>query len=409
MTFAFDGSTGHLPVQSNQTVVVWADVTVHIDTFTRTVVRGDSVDDRIEMTGRVTEIGGQGVMIDGATLVLGEGVNCGTSGVESRCINVESITWNGGTYKIVATAPSWMTPGTVSLNLQTPENSSLYLRSGNSWTDYISVTIDLKDPLNAVDIEPIVEDEQEVVMGEIELIALDTDEGVEGIAISIYLDDSNGTRLDEVVVVTDSDGIAKFEFNAEPPYGDYQEYGEISLRMSISSNGIISEGSLTEFNTAYNSGINPSYSYADDDGGVPWWMYLVAVLLIGAGAAFVIMRRKSAEASKEIADIFSYTAELLAAGDSMREAIFQCYESLVHILMGRGFLRRDFETVREFEMAIRAALPQLSDESLNALDSIFEEARYSRHEMSEAHKANAQEALTRVVGEVNQFSDIPNR
>ena len=348
-------------------------------------------------------------MIDGATLVLGEGVNCGTSGVESRCINVESITWNGGTYKIVATAPSWMTPGTVSLNLQTPENSSLYLRSGNSWTDYISVTIDLKDPLNAVDIEPIVEDEQEVVMGEIELIALDTDEGVEGIAISIYLDDSNGTRLDEVVVVTDSDGIAKFEFNAEPPYGDYQEYGEISLRMSISSNGIISEGSLTEFNTAYNSGINPSYSYADDDGGVPWWMYLVAVLLIGAGAAFVIMRRKSAEASKEIADIFSYTAELLAAGDSMREAIFQCYESLVHILMGRGFLRRDFETVREFEMAIRAALPQLSDESLNALDSIFEEARYSRHEMSEAHKANAQEALTRVVGEVNQFSDIPNR
>ena len=78
----------------------------------------------------------------------------------------------------------------------------------------------------------------------------------------------------------------------------------------------------------------------------------------------------------------------------MREAIFQCYESLVHVLMGRGFLRRDFETVREFEMAIRAALPNLSEESLSALDAVFEEARYSRHEMNESHKANAQEALT---------------
>ena len=121
------------------------------------------------------------------------------------------------------------------------------------------------------------------------------------------------------------------------------------------------------------------------------------------------MRRRAAEATKELADIFSYTAELLAAGDSMREAIFQCYESLVHLLMGRGFLRRDFETVREFEMAIRAALPQISDESLSALDSVFEEARYSRHEMDTSHKVNAQEALTRVVSEIGQVVEMPNR
>ena len=77
--------------------------------------------------------------------------------------------------------------------------------------------------------------------------------------------------------------------------------------------------------------------------------------------------------------------------------------------MGRGFLRRDFETVREFEMAIRAALPNLSEESLSALDSIFEEARYSRHEMGQVHKANAQEALTRVANEIGQVGEIPNR
>ena len=293
-------------------------------------------------------------------------------------------------------------------NLQTPENSSLYLRSGNSWTEPVSIRINLKSPIS-VDIEDIIEGEQEVVSGEIELIADDTDEGVEGIAITVYLESENNTRLDEVVIVTDSDGIAYFEFNSDPPYGDASEYGELTLKIQISPNFVISDGSMSEFNTLYSSGINPDYTYEDDSSSVPWWVYMVAILIIGAGAAFVIMRRRATEAAKEIADIFSYTAELLAAGDSMREAIFQCYESLVHILMGRGFLRRDFETVRESEMAIRAALPDISEESLSLLDNVFEEARYSRHEMGESHKINAQEALTRVVGEIGQLGDIPNR
>ena len=43
-------------------------------------------------------------------------------------------------------------------------------------------------------------------------------------------------------------------------------------------------------------------------------------------------------------------------------------------------------------MAIRKALP-INEDALVALDSVFEEARYSRHEMSEAHKNQAQEAL----------------
>ena len=409
MRFAFDGSTGHLPIDSNETVLVWADVNVNIDSVQQyDVVRSDSTTYKIQITGRVTEVGGQGVLIDGASLVLGEGINCGSSGVESRCITTDSILWNGGTFTLSATAPSWIEPGQMQFNLQTPENSSLYLRSGNSWTEPVSIRINLKSPIS-VDIDEIVEGEQEVVSGEIELIAEDTDEGVEGIAITVYLESENNTRLDEVVIVTDSDGAASFEFNSDPPYGDTSEYGELTLKIQISPNFVISDSSMNEFNTIYSSGISPDYTYEDESSGVPWWVYVVAILIIGAGAAFVIMRRRATEAAKEIADIFSYTAELLAAGDSMRESIFQCYESLVHILMGRGFLRRDFETVREFEMAIRAALPNLTEESLSLLDNVFEEARYSRHEMGESHKINAQEALTRVVSEIGQLGEIPNR
>ena len=320
------------------------------------------------------------------------------------------MVWNGGTYTIIATAPTWIEPGQMQLNVQTPQNSSLYLRTGNQWTPDIAIRINLKTPIN-VDIEPIIENEQEVIMGDLELIAEDSDEGVEGIAITIYLEHANGTRLDEVVIATDSEGKASFEFNAEPPYGDASNWGELTLKISLAPNFIISDDSMTEFNTQYNSGIQPDYTYEDEGNSIfnSFWFYVFLMGFLGGVTAFVILRKRAEDAAKELADIFSYTAELLAAGDSMREAIFECYESLVHILMGRGFLRRDFETVREFEMAIRAALPNLSEESLSALDSIFEEARYSRHEMGQVHKANAQEALTRVANEIGQVGEIPNR
>ena len=405
LTFDFEGSPGHLPVETNKTVVVWSEVTVHIDSTSGYVIRSDSVNSPIVITGRISEIGGQGVVIDGMDLILGETSDCGGSEVGSRCIN-SNVIWNGATFTITATAPTWLSPGQTQLNVQMPSNSSLYLRDGSSWTGMMSIVIDATFD---VDIEPVVEDEQETIMGEIQVIADDTEEGVQGIAVSIYLEYENGTRLDDLVVLTDSNGVAEFEFNAEPPYGDASEYGELMLKMTVSSNGILSSDSVNQFNTQFSSGVSPSYSYAGETESVPWWMYVLAVLVVGAGVAFVMMRRKAAETAKEIADIFSYTAELLAAGDSMREAIFQCYESLVHLLMGKGFLRRDFETVREFEMAIRAALPQLSEESLSSLDAVFEEARYSRHEMGESDKIKAQESLTRVVSEINQFGNIPSR
>ncbi len=414
MTLSFEGSPGHLPVSINQTVVVWSEVTVHIDSINDYVVRGDDTEHRILITGRVTEIGGQGVSIDNAELILGDGQNCGIGGSEAKCITIDSVIWNGGTYTLIATAPTWMEPGQAQLNVRTTENSSLYFRSGNSWTNSMSIRIDLETPFD-VELEPIIENEQEVISGEIYLVAKDTEEGVNDLVITVYLENSSNIRLDEMVIVTQTNddngrkGFAEFTFNKEPPYGDASEYGELTIKMSINPNSILSDESRQNFNTEFNSGIKPDYSYEGDGSTIPWWLYVVAVLIIGAAVGIIIMKKRSEDAAKELANIFSYTAELLAAGDSMREAIFQCYESLVHVLMGRGFLRRDFETVREFEMAIRAALPNLSEESLSSLDAIFEEARYSRHEMREMDKAKAQESLTRIVSEIGQIGNVPNR
>ncbi|MCS5525733.1 MAG: DUF4129 domain-containing protein, partial [Candidatus Poseidoniaceae archaeon] len=323
----------------------------------------------------------------------------------ARCIVISSISWNGGQFTMTAIMPSWMEPGMTQLNLQTPTNESLFLRTSYVWTPSFALMIDATFD---VSVEPIIENEQEVVSGSITVTADDTLLGVDGIPITIYVE-QNGTRLDEMTVVTDSSGNTLFEFNAEPPYGDASHYGEIDLKMTVSNpDGVLSQSSVSYFNNKYGSGVSPDYTYVADADGPPWWIYVLVLLVIGGATALVIYRRKKAEASKSIADIFSYTAELLAAGDSMREAIFNCYESLVHLLMTRGFLRRDFETVREFEMAIRSALPNISEESLIALDAVFEEARYSRHEMGESHKISAQEALTRVAAEINQI-EIPSR
>ena len=85
-------------------------------------------------------------------------------------------------------------------------------------------------------------------------------------------------------------------------------------------------------------------------------MILVALTIGGV----VIYRRSMAnELLQEAAEVFAYTAELLAA-EIIRETIFTCYQNLCTVLQQNGFLRRDFETVREFEVAIRQAMPEIS-------------------------------------------------
>jgi hypothetical protein len=51
----------------------------------------------------------------------------------------------------------------------------------------------------------------------------------------------------------------------------------------------------------------------------------------------------------------------------------------------------------------------INEDALVALDSVFEEARYSRHEMGEAHKAQAQDALGKALGEIENLAEIPMR
>jgi hypothetical protein len=250
------------------------------------------------------------------------------------------------------------------------------------------------------------------VFGNVLITAQDTKLGIDGITVTVYLYSENGTQLSNPLQpLTDENGIASFVFNSDPPYGDTTEWGELTMEILI-NDPRLSQQSLDQFNLQSSEQFAPSYKFQDEATQVPTWAYILTLLVLAlAGAGVVLYRRRQAdELMQEAAEIFAYTAELLAAGDSIREAIFTCYQSLCSTFQEHGFLRRDFETVREFEMAIRQAMPQISDEALLALDNMFEQARYSREEMGPQHQQAATQALQRMSEEISSVSSsIPNR
>jgi len=65
-------------------------------------------------------------------------------------------------------------------------------------------------------------------------------------------------------------------------------------------------------------------------------------------------------------------------------------------------LRRKADTFREFEEAVRAALP-IDAESMDRFLDILEEARYSDHLITEEHRQKAIEAINRVSESLNRI------
>ena len=408
-TIFFAGTDAHIGSQTSGTATVWANALITIDgTSSNIVVRSDSTFSPIVLTGSVSEVGGLGEVFDNVTLYLGNGSKCLAQKDGARCIDDVLIDWSNGNYSLTATAPSFLSAGSQYLHLETPRNDAYYLNTASvSHPIFVKINADI-----TVTLDDIIENEQEDVGGSILIIAQDTQQGVDGITVTVYLYSENGTQLSAPLQpLTNADGVAEFDFNSDPPFGDSsQEWGRLSLEILI-NDPRLSQQTLDEFALNSEESTALSYEFQEEATQVPAWAYVLTLLVIAIAGAGVVLyrRRKSNELMEEAAEIFAYTAELLAAGDSIREAIFTCYQNLCATFQEHGFLRRDFETVREFEMAIRQAMPQISEEALQALDNMFEQARYSRDEMGEQHKAAAHQALERMGQEISSLAAIPSR
>jgi len=227
----------------------------------------------------------------------------------------------------------------------------------------------------------------------------------------VYLYDANQSQLANRQAQTDETGKATFVFEADPPYGDADFWGQLTMDILV-NDPRLSTQSIQAFESLRSDGFPVQYDFTEEQTQTPWWAYILVVMLAALVAGGVVMYRRKQLADnllKDAAEVFAYTAELLAAGDATREAIFNCYQDMCGLLQQRGFLRRDFETVREFEFAIRQALQGVSEDALTALDNTFEMARYSREEMGSQHQEVAVQAFTRMSGEIAQIQAIPQR
>ena len=395
----FEGTQEHLSTASNGTVTVWADILITIDaTSTETSVRSD-IANPIRLTGSISEVGGIGEVFEDVVIYIGNNSNC-INGFESAfCFSGVTEEWSIGNFTLTATTPTSLQPGPQYISVDVPRDTSLYINGASrAHPLYVKVNAEITPS-----IDTIVENKDEKVDGSVSIIAVDTSEGLSGIAVEFYLYDGDGSQLGNTTTVkTDSDGVATFVFNSDPPYGDIDIFGTLSLDIVI-TDPRLSQQTLTNFDVLRSQGFSPEYKYEQEAAGISAWTYVVLLFLAAAVAAGTVMyrRRKQTELMSEMAEVFEYTAELLAAGDSIREAIFNCYQNLCSSLQTRGLLRRDFETVREFEVAIRQATPGLSDESLQALDNMFEMARYGREELGPQHQQSAQGALDKMISELS--------
>ncbi len=391
----YAGEPSWLSTNATTTLTTWSDIEWQLVTNENIIIRSSSAHPII-IEGRILEVGGSGNPVDMMDLILYW--NQSDLGVSDRVVWMED-----GSFSIQLTAPQFMVSGEITLTLRAMDNTSRYFNGGQINTSiFVVVPVDFQTGVETV---PYNGDR---VIAWVEAIAKDTQLPASDIAVTAVLYNESRELSRTLTGRTGTNGSFWFEFvSVTPmaPYGDGETYGTLYVQIN-STDEQVAEDDRARLETTMEVTV---LTAAQAQEGVSGWVYGgLSAALLGVVAFAVYWRRRKQSALAELADVFAYTAELLAAGDETREAIFNCYESLCAILMRHRFLRRDFETVREFEMAIRKALP-INEDALVALDSVFEEARYSRHEMGEAHKAQAQDALGKALGEIENLAEIPMR
>ncbi|MBK39566.1 MAG: hypothetical protein CMB50_05015 [Euryarchaeota archaeon] len=399
VTVLYLGDSSWLGSEGEVTVTTWADVDVQITFVSDNSIRGDPTHP-VRIEGRINEVGGDGNTLTNLSLVLMTG---------NTTLPTSNLVWDNLTdgFVIEFTADRFMSPGDMTLVLISEQDNVEHLNSANTSAELflrVRATFEINPDTITVGWG------SHSINGTVTVRDLFSSQVIPGIAIEAHLKNQSEIEPFELFKsgYTDESGVWQFDFSVPeslPPLSDQDHWGTLYLQFN-SSSVEISEDSRD--NLARDLYMLEYESQTEAADSVSSWVYaLVLAMVIAAGAGAWILYTRRREAIDELAEIFSYTAELLAAGDAIRESIFHCYEELCGVLMAHGHLRRDFETVREFEMAIRKAMPTISDESLTALDNMFEIARYSRQELGDEHRNQASMALQRAVAEIQNATQMP--
>ncbi|MGB0515652.1 MAG: DUF4129 domain-containing protein [Poseidonia sp.] len=117
---------------------------------------------------------------------------------------------------------------------------------------------------------------------------------------------------------------------------------------------------------------------------------LMALLIAGAIYYQRVQQQRQVQALR---GILTDAMMQLEASNEYIAAIFDCYKSLVKHFKKYGFMKKVYETAREFEAAVRSAFNMVPADQLDDFLSIFEEARYSEHTIDASHRDRALQTL----------------
>jgi len=120
---------------------------------------------------------------------------------------------------------------------------------------------------------------------------------------------------------------------------------------------------------------------------------LMALLIAGLMYYQRVQERRQVQALHGI--LTDAIIELRASNEYIA-IIFDCYKNLVKHFKKYGFMKKVYETAREFEAAVRTAFGMVPEDQMDAFLSIFEEARYSEHTIDATHRDKAVGTLSMI-------------
>lgn len=117
------------------------------------------------------------------------------------------------------------------------------------------------------------------------------------------------------------------------------------------------------------------------------WQWIAAAILfiiIASGTAFFIFREPRQEKlESKIAREARTAMQALQSGNDFRSVILYCYQEMSRVIQeAESINREDAMTVREFECSLKKT--SLPTSAIQQLSRLFENARYSRSELSSA-------------------------
>ncbi len=141
-------------------------------------------------------------------------------------------------------------------------------------------------------------------------------------------------------------------------------------------------------------------------------MGTIILLMAALIAGIMYYRRTSARRQVEaLRGILTDTMLQLQAANEYIAIIFDCYKQLVKHFRRYGFMKKVYETTREFESAVKKAFYMLPADQLADFLTVFEEARYSDHNIGVEHRDRAiatlgsiTQSLTMALGETGLVS-----